>query len=320
MKRVSPSQDEPIVVSTTAPERHVGPLEVLARLREETIRQVTKLTGKGYRKTADCDADAAGQSSGLPRRSRRQVMILMSSAAVLAIDTGQAFATAADVTAAPLESMAADDGGGRLPALIDRYVEKKATFQDLERRKDELEKLELTMILDPPPALCRRKADAKLFRYVDDRLRRPSVELGEPYKRGEVKLFAERGMMRNREIGKIDTPDFRVVREPWPLAKARADAIVTAQKQWDDDCELLRKRLGLPELEDAVDEAFEELCQARDEIEEFEMRSMADVKLKARFAVVHLDTNEVTESAADYFAWEMLRQLAGGTTDRQVAA
>lgn len=132
------SQDDPINVSTTAQERHIGALEALARLREETIRQVTKLTGKGYSKTTDCDTAAADQSSGIPR-SRRQVMVLMSSAAVLAIETQQAIATAADITIAP----AAPDDSNQLQALIDRYLEKKSIYLDLRRRKDELKKVEL---------------------------------------------------------------------------------------------------------------------------------------------------------------------------------
>jgi hypothetical protein len=292
--------------SIAARQSHSGALKALARLREETIRQVTKLTGKGYRKVLDCNVDKAAQSSGLPR-SRRQAMVLMSSAAVLAIGQRPASATVADATSALPAAPGASD---QLQALINRYLEKKSTYRNLERREDELEKIELQMMPDPPPALCRRKADARLFRDVHYRLREPSVELGEPYTRGEVKLFAERGMMRNREIGKIDTPEFRMVREPWPLAKARADAIVAAQNQWDDDCEILRQRLGLTELVDAMGEAYDAMRQVQDEIENFEVSSLADVKLKARFAVVHLYEGECEESG-DLFAYNMLRQLAG---------
>jgi hypothetical protein len=319
--------------STNLSTRSGGALEALARLRQETMRRITKLSGKGYRQARDCNADAAGQPSGLQRRSRRQVMALMSSAAVFAIETRQVSATAAGTVATrPVPRIVSDST--HLNALIDRYVEKKSILRNLERRKDELNKLELQMMPDPPAALCRRKADVRLFRDTSW-LARTNVKIGEPYFGAEIAVFRKFPMMRTREIkikqneiGKwVDAttgeelPSCKSnvhhdghshwVRECWPLAQARANAIVAAQKQWDDDCEALQERLGLPALEDAIDEAFEELCQAQDEIEEFEMRSMADVILKARFAVDHLDTNELTESSADYFAWEMLRQLAG---------
>ncbi len=253
-------------------------------------------------------------------------MVLMSSAAVLAIETKQAIATAADVTIAP----AAPGDSVQLQALIDRYVEKKAAYRDLERRKDELKKVKLQMMPDPPQALCRRKADVRLFAETQG-LRSTKIKIGEPYSFAELAVLQKYPMMRTRGIPikrdekgrwvdfavgeepsgkKYRDYDFRWIRERWPLAQKRADAIVAALKEYYDDREALQQRLGLPELEDADDKAFEEMCQVRDEIEEFEMRSMDDVTLKARFAVDHFDTNEVTESAADYFAWEMLRQLA----------
>ena len=87
---------------------------------------------------------------------------------------------------------------------------------------------------------------------------------------------------------------------------------MAAVKQYYDDREALQQRLGFPELEDALDEAYEALRQVQDEIEDFEVSSLADVKLKARFAVVHLYEGE-SEESGDLFAYSMLRQLAGLT-------
>lgn len=172
---VRASQVEPMNVSTRAPERHAGALKALTRLREETVRQLSKLSVKGYRKNADCDADAAGQSSGIPRRSRRQVMVLMSSAAVLAIETGEGSGAAVDVTIAP----AVPGDSAQLQALLDRYLEKKSIYLDLRRRKDELKKVELSMIPDHhrpfaaarPTSACSRKLK------VSDRRRSRSENL-----------------------------------------------------------------------------------------------------------------------------------------------
>lgn len=185
------------------------------------------------------------------------------------------------------------------------------------------------MIPDPPQALCRRKADVRLFAETQG-LGSTKIKIGEPYSFAELGVFINYPMMRTRGIPikrdekgkwvdfasgekpsgkKYRDYDFRWVRERWPLAQKRADAIVAAVKQHYDDREALQQRLGLPELEDANDNSFEELCQVQDEIEDFDVRSMAAVKLKARFVVDHL--YHVNEETGDLFAWHMLHQLAG---------
>lgn len=132
--------------------------------------------------------------------------------------------------AAAIAQKPADAEDQELAALVARYNSLKVEIAAIDKRYIELEKIELEQMADAPTALNRRKADARLFRDTDHRLRHPSVGIGYPYEHKEVELFRRRKAMRNRYVGKIDTPEFMVVREPWPLAQARADAIVAARR------------------------------------------------------------------------------------------
>ncbi|MGB3865053.1 MAG: hypothetical protein WBA29_05430 [Xanthobacteraceae bacterium] len=222
---------------------------------------------------------------------------------------------------------AAADDAGPLTALIDGYAAQKAKVAELELRQQELSHTELQQMPEPPAALCRRKADDRLFRFMGQ-LRHAQVAIGEPYMREEVSLLVRKPMMRNRDIpiwpdgtdyaldevpvGRI-LFDFngRVVREPWPLAQARADSIVAAQREWDAACEELQERLGIPAVNDALDEAYDAKWAIEDEIQEFVPRSAEQFRLKARFALEHLYCDRTpAEHASDMFAWRVLRDLA----------
>ncbi len=212
-------------------------------------------------------------------------------------------------------------------ALIDSYVAQKAKVAKLELEQQELNRLELEQMPEPPAALCRRKADDRLFRFMGQ-LRHARVAVGEPYTREKIALLARKPMMRDRDIPvRSDGTDYapdevppgriffdfngRVVRESWPLAQARADGIVAAQREWDAACEELQARLGIAAVNDALDEAYDTKWAIEDEIEDFVPRSAEQFRLKARFALEHLYCGDApAEHANDMFAWKVLRDLA----------
>ncbi len=236
----------------------------------------------------------------------------------------QAIAALPLVAAAPV---AAAEDASALSALIDSYVAQKAKVVELELRQQELHRIELRQMPGPPAALCRRKADDRLFRFMGQ-LRHARVAIGEPYTREEIALLRRKPMMRYRDIpirpdgtdyapDKVPTGrifiDFngRVVREPWPLAQARADNIVAAQREWEAGCEELQERLGIPAVNDAIDEAYDVKWAIEDNIQDFVPRSPEQFRLKAKFALEHLCCDGApVEHASDMIAWKMLRDLA----------
>ena len=310
----APTETLPSGVSRSPTNHHGKPLTALARLRGAAGRQIAKLTGKGYFHLRDCEDSGAGKSSSF---LKRREMMLLTSAAVLA------FAAPREASALPTFN----DDTQALQGLINRYVEARAKIRELEVRQDELNELEAQLIPDPPPALCRRKADDRLFRFMGH-FSRPTVAVGEPYLRNDIAFLSRKRMMRDRDIPiRPDGTDYapqevppgrvffefngRVVREPWPLAQARADSVVAAQKQWDGACDDLQERLGIPAVEDALDEAYDAMWTIEDEIEAFAPRSAEHLRLKAGFALEHLYCDGASaEHASDFFAWKVLRELA----------
>lgn len=237
----------------------------------------------------------------------------------------QAIAAVPMLAAAPV---AAANDASPLVALIDSYFVQKAKVAELELQQQELHRIELQQTPNPPAALCRRKADDWLFRFMGQQLRHARVAIGEPYTRDEIAFLIRKPMMRNRDIpirpdgtdyAPDDVPpgriffdfDGRVVREPWPLAQARADGIVAAQTEWDAACEELQTRLGIAAINDALDEAYDAKWVIEDAIEDFVPRSAEQLRLKARFALEYLYCDgPPAEHANDKFVWKMLQDLA----------
>lgn len=113
--------------------------------------------------------------------------------------------SAAALAFSPRFAHATDDH--ELTELASRFRACTAKIDDLEAREDALRKLEDRQMPDPPAALCRREADARLFRHTC--YRTPKVGVGEPYERAEVEAFGRRRMMLNRDVPiKLDGTEF----------------------------------------------------------------------------------------------------------------
>lgn len=188
-----------------------------------------------------------------------------------------------------------------LLALISRHNEEKALVDTLDARVQHLWAIEDQHTPVPPAALCRRKADSRLLSWFYGRGDVPP--LGEPYSRNAAAVLSRHHFKRVRDVGT------ELIAEPWPLAQARAGAIVAARKEWDEACNALRQRLGLPDLEEALDDAYVALWDTEDEIQAFPPRSMADLRLKASFALDHMFCDESAQHGSDVFAWNLLREL-----------
>jgi hypothetical protein len=104
--------------------------------------------------------------------------------------------------------------------------------------------------------------------------------------------------------------DYRLmpVRERWPLAQARADAIVAAQAEWDRACGELRERLGLAELDRQLEAAYAKLAAAVTAIRCAYLPSAEAVKAKARIAIESVDL--IGRDCAAELAWKVVRAAA----------
>lgn len=262
------------------------------------------LATKGYPEVRDCRDGAAGQSSGVPNESRRQIMSMMSSAAALAVSSravagsgAAAVLAASGVTAQPTDDR-------ELLELASRYEACKAAIAAAQQRLNSLPDY-----LPPcPAAMCRRKADARLFRYTHCDLREPSAAVGEPYNDHEIDLLRKYRIMRNRDIGEVNDPGFRVVREPWPFAQARADAILAADAEWDRQIAEAWERSGEGRIQRQLGAAQDEMEAIVAAVGAAEPRSGAGVRLKARLAL-DISAGHPRERASE-LAWSVVRAVA----------
>src|SRR5262249_32967225 len=81
--------------------------------------------------------------------------------------------------------------------------------------------------------------------------------------------------------------------------------------------ELNRQGEALPpgqfdaDLEEALNDAYDAMWAAEDQVDAFRPRSAEDLRLKAGFALDHLYGDQSAEHTSDMFAWNLLRELAG---------
>jgi hypothetical protein len=71
-------------------------------------------------------------------------------------------------------------------------------------------------------------------------------------------------------------------------------------------------------LEDALGDAFDLMWDAEDAVDAFQTRSAADIRLKARFALDYMYSDQSGGHGSDVFAWNVLRELAGGESSSAV--
>ena len=67
-------------------------------------------------------------------------------------------------------------------------------------------------------------------------------------------------------------------------------------------------------IEEAIDEAFDAMWGAEDDVNRFHARSAADLRLKAGFLIDHMYCDQSAEHGSDIFAWNVLRELVGRTS------